>query len=128
MEPYWDKQKYKDYFNTNNFHYAKRFLFTFPYGVNRKTGELVNDHDEHLSLIKEGNLIGGDVTDKESDFFDTRIMSSSSSHIILVYSYLPSLTSNTNCYETNKIVWQKDFLNLINLSCKKNFQREKVII
>ena len=100
--PFWEKQNCKQSFNTNNFYGAEKYIITRPYGVNRITGKLVEDHDEHLRLIKEGNLIGSDESDKEDDLNNMRYISSSSSHVIFVYSYLPSLSSNSNCYETFK--------------------------
>ena len=102
LEPFWEKQSCKESFNTNNFYGAEKYIISRPYGVNRITGKLVEDHDEHLRLIKEGNLIGSDESDTEDDLNNMRYISSSSSHVVFVYSYLPSLSSNSNCYETLK--------------------------
>ena len=99
--PHWERKRCNDYFNTDNFYGAEKYLLFMPYGVNRITGELVEDHDEHLKLINEGNLIGG-IYKEGDDLRTMRYISSSTSSYVYLYTYLPSLTSNTDCYETVK--------------------------
>jgi len=94
--PYWDKKQCKTR-SADNYYLAERMLFTRPYGVNRKTGKLVDNLGEHNRLNKENNLLG-------SDGSDARILRwlsiTSSPYVVLGYGF--SFTSNTYCYETNK--------------------------
>ena len=107
-----------------NFFAAETLIVFRPYGVNKMNGKLVESGEEADSLEKNLNLVGG--TGGEVDYIRWPA---------LIYSaftfpaYTSSYLSNTQCYETNKNNnVAKNLLNLINLSCKKNFQREKVII
>ena len=104
FQTYWDAKKCKTESpfdrSFENFYTAEQFIIFRPYGVNRMNGKLVESSEEADRLEKNNNLVGGTEDSEYMKYF--RWPALLLIHMSTLPAYTSSVSSNTECYETNK--------------------------